>query len=120
MEPDGGYREGVQKRGRGAAKAVLQLNDMLNDIFFRRIDTKDPYWNESAGQLALGICLLLLSLGEKLNMKNLLKWRYEKLADGTLDKCFRNFADGRRDLPKPCGLFGYDGREHKVLHKVNL
>lgn len=84
MEPDGGYREGVQKRGRGAQKAVLQLNDMLNDIFFRRVDTKDPYWNESAGQLALGICLLLLALGEKLNMKNLLKWRYEKLADGTL------------------------------------
>ena len=62
------YKSGEE----GQQKAVLQLNDMLNDIFFRRVDTKDPYWNESAGQLALGICLLLLALGEKLNMKNLL------------------------------------------------
>ena len=81
-----GVIERAHKSGEeGQQKAVLQLNDMLNDIFFRRVDTKDPYWNESAGQLALGICLLLLALGEKLNMKNLLKWRYEKLADGTLD-----------------------------------
>lgn len=72
----------------GQQTAILQLNDLLNDMFYKRTDVKDPYWNESAGQLAFGICLLLLALEEDLNMKNLLKWRYEKLQDGTLKKCF--------------------------------
>lgn len=73
----------------GKNNAILQLNDTLNEIFYRRIDVKDPYWNESAGQLALGICMLLLELEEGLNMKNLLKWRYEKMENGTLRECFR-------------------------------
>lgn len=80
--------ESYSKGDEGKQKAVLQLNDFLNDIFYKRTDAKDPYWNESAGQFAFGICLLLLALDEDLNMKNLLKWRYEKLQDGTLQKCF--------------------------------
>lgn len=80
--------ESYDKGEEGKQKAVLQLNDFLNDIFYKRTDAKDPYWNESAGQFAFGICLLLLALDEDLNMKNLLKWRYEKLLDGTLQKCF--------------------------------
>jgi type IV secretion system protein VirD4 len=64
--------------------AILQLNDLLNEIFYNRDETKDKYWNESAGQFAFGICMLLLELKENLNMKNLLRWRYEKLNDGTL------------------------------------
>lgn len=91
----------------------MQLNDMLNDIFFRRVDTKDPYWNESAGQLALGICLLLLALGEKLNMKNLLKWRYEKLADGTLDKCFRNLPTDGEIYQNLAGYLGMTAENTK-------
>lgn len=86
---------------------------MLNDIFFRRVDTKDPYWNESAGQLALGICLLLLALGEKLNMKNLLKWRYEKLADGTLDKCFRNLPTDGEIYQNLAGYLGMTAENTK-------
>lgn len=103
------YKSGEE----GQQKAVLQLNDMLNDIFFRRVDTKDPYWNESAGQLALGICLLLLALGEKLNMQNLLKWRYEKLADGTLDKCFRNLPTDGEIYQNLAGYLGMTAENTK-------
>lgn len=109
-----GVIERAHKSGEeGQQKAVLQLNDMLNDIFFRRVDTKDPYWNESAGQLALGICLLLLALGEKLNMKNLLKWRYEKLADGTLDKCFRNLPTDGEIYQNLAGYLGMTAESTK-------
>lgn len=109
-----GVIERAHKSGEeGQQKAVLQLNDMLNDIFFRRVDTKDPYWNESAGQLALGICLLLLALGEKLNMKNLLKWRYEKLADGTLDKCFRNLPTDGEIYQNLAGYLGMTAENTK-------
>jgi len=71
--------------GEGKENAKLLLNDLLNDLFFTRsASDKDLFWNESAGEFALGICELLLELGEELNMKNLLKWRFEKLNDGTL------------------------------------
>lgn len=82
----------------GKHSAVLQLNDLFNDIFFKRTDAKDPYWNESAGQLALGLALLMLALEEDLSMKNLLKWRYEKMGDGTLQKCFDS-------LPKDSDIY---------------
>ena len=67
--------------------AVLQLNDLLNCLFFNRSEAdKDKYWNETAGQFALGIIELMEAIGDDLNMKNLLKWRYEKLRDGTLEE----------------------------------
>lgn len=65
--------------------AVLQLNDLLDDLFYSRSEAdKDKYWNETAGQFALGICELMEATGEELTIKNLLKWRYEKMRDGTL------------------------------------
>ena len=81
--------------------AVLQLNDLLNNMFFSRSSAdKDRYWNESAGQLALGICQLMESLGEKLSVKNLLKWRYENIPNGMLKTYFESIptdsAPGRR------------------------
>ena len=82
----------------GKHAAVLQLNDLFNEVFFKRTDAKDPYWNESAGQLALGLALLMLALEEDLNMGNLLKWRYEKMNDGTLQKCFES-------LPKDSDIY---------------
>lgn len=73
----------------GQQNAMLQLNDLLNELFFARSKAdKDTYWNETAGQFALGICSLLLALDEELNMKNLLRWRFEKMRDGTLQKCY--------------------------------
>jgi len=73
----------------GKKNAALQLNDLFNELFFNRSDAdKDRYWNETAGQLAFGICGLIQAVGEELSMKNLLNWRYEKLEDGTIKKCF--------------------------------
>lgn len=69
--------------------AVLQLNDLLDDLFYSRSNAdKDKYWNETAGQFALGICELMEAIGEDLTIENLLKWRYEKMSDGTLQTYF--------------------------------
>ena len=59
-------------------------------MFFNRTETgKDPYWNETAGQLARGISKLILKIDEKLSMKSILDWRHAKMKDGTLRECFQ-------------------------------
>lgn len=85
--------------------AVLQLNDLMDILFYTRSDNgKDKYWNESAGQLALGMLELMEKLGEKLTIKNLLDWRYGKLPDGTLQKYFDSISS---DNPIYQNLAGY-------------
>lgn len=75
----------------GKKNATLLLNDLLNVLFYTRSGAdKDRYWNESAGAMALGLCELILALGEELSVRNLLKWRYEKMPDGTLEECFES------------------------------
>ena len=49
---------------------------------------KDPYWNEVSGQVARGICKLILRINEPLSMKSILEWRHTKMKDGTLQNCF--------------------------------
>ena len=49
---------------------------------------KDPYWDESAGQFALGLCQLILKRNEPLNMGNLLEWRHAKMAAGELTNAY--------------------------------
>lgn len=79
------YAGGVE----GEKTAILQLNDLLNDLFFTRSTAdKDIYWNETAGQFALGLCELILSTGEDLSVKTLLNWRYGKLQAGILRAYF--------------------------------
>ena len=71
--------------------AVIQLNDLLEILFYSRSDAvKDKYWNETAGQLAMGILELMQANGEKLTIKNLLNWRYEKLPNGTLQRYYNS------------------------------
>ena len=78
----------------GEQKAILELNDLMETLFNSRSKSdKDRYWNESAGQLALGLCCLMQKIGENLNMKNLLKWRYERMENGDLDTIYQ-------ELPK--------------------
>ena len=48
-----------------------------------------------------------------LNMKNLLKWRYEKLADGTLDKCFRNLPTDGEIYQNLAGYLGMTAENTK-------
>lgn len=79
----------------GRQNAILQLNDLLNNLFFSRsTHSKDEYWIEAAGQVALGLCQLILYLDdEELNMKNLLRWRFEKMRDGTLKKIYKTLSE---------------------------
>ena len=87
--PMGLVKKSYEKGSKGKSDAILQLNDLFEDLFFNRSSfEKDKYWNETAGQLALGLCGLIQMVGEELNMKNLLKWRYEKLMDGTVKKLY--------------------------------
>ena len=77
------------KNSRERENAEMLLNDLLNILFFSRSSAeKDQYWNESAGQFALGICELIENIGDELNIANILKWRHQMLNDGTLKKYF--------------------------------
>ncbi len=70
-------------------EAINNLNDLINELFFQRSDaSKDMYWNESAGRLGLGLCKLILALGEDLSINTLLEWKSGKLKDGTVKSCF--------------------------------
>ena len=65
------------------------LNDLLQSLFFGRTEKgKDPYWNEISGQVARGICKLILKVDEPLSMKSILEWRHTRMKDGTLRNCF--------------------------------
>ncbi|MCD7785455.1 MAG: type IV secretory system conjugative DNA transfer family protein [Oscillospiraceae bacterium] len=69
--------------------AVLLLNDLLDRLFINRSSSdKDKYWNESAGQFALGICKLILELGQEITVSKLLQYRYEKYPNGALRRAF--------------------------------
>ena len=73
----------------GKAEAENHLNDILQSLFFARTEMgKDPYWNESAGQLARGISKLILMTEEKLSIKSILDWRHAKMQSGALQNCF--------------------------------
>lgn len=79
------YNEGVS----GRDNAENYLNDLLQNLFFGRTEKgKDPYWNEVSGQVARGICKLILRINEPLSMKSILEWRHTKMKDGTLQNCF--------------------------------
>lgn len=79
------YRRGKNRR----EDAINELNDLLDTLFFQRSTAdKDKYWNESAGRLALGLCKLILAVGEKLSVRTLLEWKNGKLKDGTVKKCY--------------------------------
>ena len=41
-----------------------------------------------SGQVARGICKLILRINEPLSMKSILEWRHTKMKDGTLQNCF--------------------------------
>lgn len=85
-EADKLYKSGPD----GRRAAPILLSDFCHQIFFSKAEKRrDPYWNESAGQLALGLLELIQASGEDLTMKNLLNWRYVKLPDGTVEECFQ-------------------------------
>lgn len=69
--------------------AINSLNDLLEGLFSKRSsEDKDKFWNESAGNLALGLCKLILAVDEELSLRKLLDWKNGKLKDGTIRTCF--------------------------------
>lgn len=78
---------------RGQEDAMNALNDLLEGLFHKRSSAdKDKYWNESAGRLALGLCKLILAVGEDLSLRRLLDWKNGKLKDGTVRSCFESLS----------------------------
>lgn len=76
------------KRGK-RAEAANHLNDVLQSLFFTRTEKgKDPYWNDTAGNLARGISKLILMMEENLSIKSILDWRHAKMQSGMLQNCF--------------------------------
>lgn len=77
----------------GQEDAINALNDLLEGLFNKRSSAdKDRYWNESAGSLALGLCKLILAVGEDLSLRKLLEWKNGKLKDGTVRSCFESLS----------------------------
>ena len=78
---------------RGQEDAMNALNDLLEGLFHKRSSAdKDKYWDESAGRLALGLCKLILAVGEDLSLRRLLDWKNGKLKDGTVRSCFESLS----------------------------
>lgn len=77
----------------GREDAINALNDLLEELFNKRTRAdKEKYWNESAGSLALGLCKLILAIGEELSLRKLLDWENGKLRDGTVRQCFESLS----------------------------
>lgn len=79
--PFGLIADSYQEGRIGRHKALMQLSDLISLLFCSK-DCKDPYWNDSAGQFALGICQTILKYegSDELTLSNLLQWRHT-LAD---------------------------------------
>ena len=70
-----------QKIGGGKDLAFQRLADTIEVLFFRRQSEKaDPYWNEAAGQYALGIGQSFVESGstELLTIGNIIKLRHNE------------------------------------------
>ena len=77
----------------GREDAINALNDLLEELFNKRTRAdKEKYWNGSAGSLALGLCKLILAIGEDLSLRKLLDWKNGKLRDGTVRQCFESLS----------------------------
>lgn len=82
--------EAYHRGALGKQEAILLLNDLTASLFYGK-PAKDQYWNESAGQFFMGIVLLMLELEKQkdINMKNVLRWRYQNMLSGMLESVFQ-------------------------------
>ena len=109
-----GYVEQAYKRGQHD-EAQMQLNDLLERLFHKRSSAdKDKYWNESAGLFGEGCFELSRKLGEELSIKNLLRWRYERLPNGTMQSCYENLPHDSKAFQSLSGYFGLTAENTKT------
>ncbi len=95
-------------------KAQLLLNDLLQRLFnTRSAADKDKFWNESAGMFGEGCFELSHLFGEELSIANLLKWRYERIPDGTMEECFRKLPRESKAYQNLAGYFNLTAENTK-------
>lgn len=116
--PDGwnplGNIEAMYAQGKDKAAQHLQ-NDLMQRLFNDRSSSdKDKFWNESAGMLGEGSLDLSHMMGEKLTVANLLKWRYERIPDGTMEACFRKLPHDSNAYKKLAGYFSLTAENTKT------
>ncbi len=102
------YNQGEDK------KAQLLLGDLLQRLFNNRSSVeKEKYWNESAGMIAEGSFELSHLLEERLSIENLLKWRYERIPDGTMEACFKSLPKDSKAYKNLAGYFNLTAENTK-------
>ena len=103
------YAQGKEK------KAQYLQNDLMQRLFIDRSNAdKDRFWNESAGMLGEGSLDLSHLMGEALTIENLLKWRYERIPDGTMETCFRKLPHDSTAYRKLAGYFSLTAENTKT------
>lgn len=104
------YRKGASRK----SVAFNLINDLIDKLFMKRSTAdKDIFWNETAGHIALGICKLILTLEEKLSIQSLLDWRFSKLSDGTLRRCFEALSPESEIYRNLAGYMGLTAENTK-------
>lgn len=115
------------------SEQMTYLNDDLHNIFLTHISKQDPYWDESAEQLATGLCKLILSQGIPLSVKTLLEWRHQKMLDGTLKTLYKKlpkdsdvyqnlavYMDLKADSTQSCILSNFDQKLRLFMSASDL
>ena len=103
------YQRGHQE------EAQMQLNDLLERLFHKRSSAdKDRYWNESAGMFGEGCFELSHRLGEELSIKNLLRWRYERLPNGRMQAYYEELPSHSKAYQNLSGYFSLTAENTKT------
>lgn len=109
-----GNIEAMYAKGKDKTAQYMQ-NDLIQRLFNDRSSAdKDRFWNESAGMLCEGTLELLHILDEELTLSNLLKWRYERIPDGTMEKLFVNLPHDSNAYKKLSGYFSLSAENTKT------
>lgn len=92
--PMGIVQESYNKGKTGLEYANNELNDLMTRIFDQSSVEKDPYWRNSAKQIALGLCKWILKTGKKLSVGSLLDMRHKELDSPSFLSDFQSLPKG--------------------------
>lgn len=97
------------------AKAQYEQGSIIQRLFNERSTAdKDKYWNESSGMFAEGSMELSHLLQEEISVENLMKWRYERLPDGTMEACYRKLPKDSKAARNLAGFFSLTAENTKT------